>query len=240
METMLLSDHIVDFGPGAGKLGGEVVSAGSPDEIKKDENSVTGRYLAGTSKIDVPKTRRSGKELWLEINGAQTNNLKSIDAKIPLGTLTCVTGVSGSGKSSLIEETLFPALATALNQTKMRAGKYKSISGMTHLDKLININQQPIGETPRSNPATYTDIFTKVRYLFAELPEAKTRGFDSRRFSFNLKSGQCENCHGHGYTRVEMHFLADVWVKCETCGRHGLQSRNPPNPLQREKCRRNP
>ena len=221
METMLLSDHIVDFGPGAGKLGGEVVSTGAPDEVKEDENSVTGRYLAGTLKIEVPETRRAGKGEWLEITNAQTNNLKSIDAKIPLGTLTCVTGVSGSGKSSLIEETLFPALATDLNQTKMRTGKYNSISGMQHLDKLINIDQQPIGETPRSNPATYTDIFTKVRYLFAELPEAKTRGFDSRRFSFNLKVGQCENCHGHGYTRVEMHFLADVWVKCETCGGTG-------------------
>ncbi len=221
METMLLSDHIVDFGPGAGKLGGEIVSTGAPDEVKEDESSVTGRYLAGTLKIEVPETRRSGNGEWLEITNAQTNNLKSIDAKIPLGTLTCVTGVSGSGKSSLIEETLYPALATDLNQTKMRTGKYKSISGMQHLDKLINIDQQPIGETPRSNPATYTDIFTKVRYLFAELPEAKTRGFDSRRFSFNLKIGQCENCHGHGYTRVEMHFLADVWVKCETCGGTG-------------------
>ena len=221
METMLLSDHIVDFGPGAGKLGGEVVSTGAPDELKEDKNSVTGQYLAGALKIAVPETRRAGKGEWLEITDAQTNNLKSIDAKIPLGTLTCVTGVSGSGKSSLIEETLYPALATDLNQTKMRTGKYKSISGMQHLDKLINIDQQPIGETPRSNPATYTDIFTKVRYLFAELPEAKTRGFDSRRFSFNLKVGQCENCHGHGYTRVEMHFLADVWVKCETCGGTG-------------------
>ena len=221
METMLLSDHIVDFGPGAGKLGGEIVSTGSPNEVKEDGNSLTGRYLAGTLKIDVPKTRRSGKGEWLEITSAQTNNLKSIDVRIPLGTLTCVTGVSGSGKSSLIEETLFPALTTELNQTKVRAGKYKSISGMGHLDKLINIDQQPIGETPRSNPATYTDIFTKVRYLFAELPEAKTRGFDSRRFSFNLKNGQCENCHGHGYTRVEMHFLADVWVKCETCNGTG-------------------
>ncbi len=221
METMLQSDHIVDFGPGAGKLGGEVVSKGSPDKVKEDENSITGNYLAGTLKIDVPETRRPGKGEWLEITNAQTNNLKSIDARIPLGTLTCVTGVSGSGKSSLIEETLYPALATDLNQTKMRTGTYKSISGMQHLDKLININQQPIGETPRSNPATYTDIFTKVRYLFAELPEAKTRGFDSRRFSFNLKDGQCENCHGHGYTRVEMHFLADVWVRCETCGGTG-------------------
>lgn len=221
METMLMSDHIVDFGPGAGKLGGEVVSTGAPDEVKEDVNSVTGRYLAGTLKIEVPETRSAGKGEWLEIANAQTNNLKSIDAKIPLGTLTCVTGVSGSGKSSLIEETLYPALATDLNQTKMRTGKYGLISGIQHLDKLINIDQQPIGETPRSNPATYTDIFTKIRYLFAELPEAKTRGFDSRRFSFNLKIGQCENCHGHGYTRVEMHFLADVWVKCETCGGTG-------------------
>ena len=221
IDTILTSDYILDFGPNAGKQGGEIVAVGSPDEIQRSEKSLTGRYLNGTLKIEVPQTRRPGKGEWLELFGAQTNNLKKIDVKIPLGALTCVTGVSGSGKSSLIEETLGPALLSHLNQTRIRGGKYKWIAGMEHLDKVINIDQQPIGDTPRSNPATYTDLFTKIRYLFAELPEAKTRGFDSRRFSFNLKVGQCETCNGHGHNRIEMHFLADVWVMCETCGGTG-------------------
>ena len=221
MDTMLTSDHIIDFGPNAGKLGGEIVAVGSPDEVQQHETSLTGRYLNGTLKIDVPKQRRPGKGESLEIIGAQTNNLKEIEVNIPLGTLTCVTGVSGSGKSSLIEETLAPVLSSHLNQMKTRGGKYKWIYGIEHLDKVINIDQQPIGDTPRSNPATYTDVFTKIRYLFAELPDAQMRGFDSRRFSFNLKVGQCETCAGHGYNRIEMHFLADVWVKCETCGGTG-------------------
>ena len=217
VDTMLAADYIVDFGPGAGKLGGEVVSTGSPIEVQQDAKSLTGKYLSGELSIEVPSSRRSGKGEWLEIGGASTNNLKCVTATVPLGTLTCVTGVSGSGKSSLISGTLYPALAAQLNHTNERGGRYKRIDGSEHLDKLINIDQHPIGETPRSNPATYTDIFTKVRYLFAELPEAKIRGFDSRRFSFNLKVGQCENCQGYGYNRVEMHFLADVWVKCEMC-----------------------
>ena len=221
IDTILTSDYILDFGPNAGKQGGEIVAVGSPDEIQRSEKSLTGRYLNGTLKIEVPQTRRPGKGEWLELFGAQTNNLKKIDVKIPLGALTCVTGVSGSGKSSLIEDTLAPALLSHLNQTRIRGGKYKWIAGMEHLDKVINIDQQPIGDTPRSNPATYTDLFTKIRYLFAELPEAKTRGFDSRRFSFNLKVGQCETCNGHGHNRIEMHFLADVWVMCETCGGTG-------------------
>ncbi len=221
LETMLASDHILDFGPRAGKFGGEIIAAGSPTEIQQSEKSLTGGYLTGKLKIEVPPQRRQGKGEWLEMIGVQTNNLQKIDVEIPLGTLTCVTGVSGSGKSSLIEETLYPVLVSNLNRTRMRAGKYRSIYGLEHLDKVINIDQQPIGDTPRSNPATYTDLFTKIRYLFADLPDAKVHGFDSRRFSFNQKTGQCDTCRGHGFNKVEMHFLADVWVKCETCGGTG-------------------
>ena len=221
LETMLASDHILDFGPRAGKLGGEIVATGSPTEIQRNQKSLTGRYLTGTLKIEPPAKRRTGKGEWLEMVGVQTNNLQKIDVKIPLGTLTCVTGVSGSGKSSLVEETLYPALASNLTRTRLRTGKYRRINGLENLDKVINIDQQPIGDTPRSNPATYTDLFTKIRYLFADLPDAKVRGFDSRRFSFNQKTGQCETCRGHGYNKIEMHFLADVWVKCETCSGTG-------------------
>jgi excinuclease ABC subunit A len=221
LETMLASDHILDFGPRAGKFGGEIVAAGSPTEIQQSEQSLTGGYLTGKLKIDVPPQRRQGKGEWLEMIGVRTNNLQNVDVEIPLGTLTCVTGVSGSGKSSLIEETLYPVLVSNLNRTRMRGGKYRSIYGLDCLDKVINIDQQPIGDTPRSNPATYTDLFTKIRYLFADLPDAKVHGFDSRRFSFNQKTGQCETCRGHGFNKVEMHFLADVWVKCETCGGTG-------------------
>ncbi len=221
LETMLASDHILDFGPRAGKFGGEIVAAGSPTEIQGNENSLTGGYLTGKLKIEVPPQRRDGNGEWLEMIGVRTNNLRNVDVEIPLGTLTCVTGVSGSGKSSLIEETLYPVLVSNLNRTRMRAGKYRSIYGVENLDKVINIDQQPIGDTPRSNPATYTDLFTKIRYLFADLPDAKVHGFDSRRFSFNQKTGQCEMCRGHGFNKVEMHFLADVWVKCETCGGTG-------------------
>jgi excinuclease ABC subunit A len=221
LETMLASDHILDFGPRAGKFGGEIVAAGSPTEIQQSEKSLTGGYLTGKLKIEIPPQRRQGKGEWLEMIGVRTNNLQNIDVEIPLGTLTCVTGVSGSGKSSLIEETLYPVLVSNLNRTRMRAGKYRAIYGLEHLDKVINVDQQPIGDTPRSNPATYTDLFTKIRYLFADLPDAKVHGFDSRRFSFNQKTGQCETCRGHGFNKIEMHFLADVWVKCETCGGTG-------------------
>ena len=221
LETMLASDHILDFGPRAGKFGGEIVAAGSPTEIQQSEQSLTGGYLTGKLKIDVPPQRRQGKGEWLEMIGVRTNNLQNVDVEIPLGTLTCVTGVSGSGKSSLIEETLYPVLVSNLNRTRMRAGKHRSIYGLEYLDKVINIDQQPIGDTPRSNPATYTDLFTKIRHLFADLPDAQVHGFDSRRFSFNQKTGQCETCRGHGFNKVEMHFLADVWVKCETCGGTG-------------------
>ena len=221
LETMLASDHILDFGPRAGKFGGEIVATGSPTEIQQSDKSLTGGYLTGKLKIEVPSQRRHGKGERLEMIGVRTNNLQKVDVEIPLGTLTCVTGVSGSGKSSLIEETLYPVLVSNLNRTRMRAGKYRAIYGLEHLDKVINIDQQPIGDTPRSNPATYTDLFTKIRYLFADLPDAKVHGFDSRRFSFNQKTGQCETCRGHGFNKVEMHFLADVWVKCETCGGTG-------------------
>ena len=221
-ETMLTSDYILDFGPNAGKLGGEIVAVGSPTEIQGNERSITGRYLIGAEKIEIPTKRRAGKGEWIELFDVRINNLDGIDVKIPLGTLTCVTGVSGSGKSSLVEETLYPALAASLNRAQIaQAGKYRQIRGMDFLDKVIHIDQQPIGETPRSNPATYTDLFTKIRYLFADLPDAKIRGFGTRRFSFNQKSGQCETCHGHGYNKIEMHFLADVWVKCESCGGTG-------------------
>ncbi len=221
LETMLASDHILDFGPRAGKFGGEIVAAGGATQIQQSENSLTGGYLTGTLKIEVPPQRRQGKGERLEMVGVQTNNLQNINVQIPLGTLTCVTGVSGSGKSSLIEETLYPVLVSNLNRTRMRSGKYRMIRGLEYLDKVINIDQQPIGDTPRSNPATYTDLFTKIRYLFADLPESKVYGFDSRRFSFNQKAGQCETCRGHGFNKVEMHFLADVWVKCETCSGTG-------------------
>ena len=221
LETMLASDHILDFGPRAGKFGGEIVAAGSPTEVQQSENSLTGGYLTGKLKIEPPPQRRQGKGELLEMVGVRTNNLQNINVQIPLGTLTCVTGVSGSGKSSLIEETLYPVLVSNLNRTQMRAGKYRMIYGLEYLDKVINIDQQPIGDTPRSNPATYTDLFTKIRYLFADLPDAMVHGFDSRRFSFNQKTGQCETCRGHGFNKVEMHFLADVWVKCETCSGTG-------------------
>ena len=221
LETMLASDHILDFGPRAGKFGGEIVAAGSPTEIQQSENSLTGGYLTGKLKIETPPQRRHSKGEWLEMMGVRTNNLQNINVEIPLGTLTCVTGVSGSGKSSLIEETLYPALVSNLSRTRMRAGKYRTIYGLEYLDKVINIDQQPIGDTPRSNPATYTDLFTKIRYLFADLPDARVHGFDSRRFSFNQKTGQCEACRGHGFNQIEMHFLADVWVKCETCSGTG-------------------
>jgi len=228
-KTILSSDHIVDFGPGAGAYGGEIVAEGSSDEIQHSEKSLTGKYLAGDISIEVPKNRRPGKGQSLQIIGAKHNNLKNIDVEIPLGTLTCVTGVSGSGKSSLIEEILYKAVAAKMHRTSQKRdgiefdkiGEYELIRGIEHLDKVINIDQKPIGETPRSNPATYTDVFTDIRYLFAELPDAKIKGFSSRRFSFNLKVGQCESCKGNGYNLIEMHFLPDVWVKCDSCGGTG-------------------
>lgn len=216
-DTMYASDYIVDIGPGAGVHGGEVVCAGPIEQIKACEQSITGQYLSGRKKIPVPEQRRSGNGKLLTVRGAAQNNLKNIDVSIPLGTFTAVTGVSGSGKSSLINEILYKGLASALNNAKSRPGKHREIVGMEELDKVIEISQSPIGRTPRSNPATYTGVFTDIRQLFAQTAEAKARGYDSGRFSFNVKGGRCEACEGDGILQIEMHFLPDIYVPCEVC-----------------------
>lgn len=216
-DTMFASDYIVDIGPGAGVHGGEVVCAGPVDEIMACERSITGQYLSGRKKIPIPEKRREGNGKKLTIKGAAQNNLKNVNVSIPLGTFTAVTGVSGSGKSSLINEILYKGLAAALNQARERPGKHKEIVGLEELDKVIEISQSPIGRTPRSNPATYTGVFTDIRQLFAQTNEAKTRGYDSGRFSFNVKGGRCEACEGDGILQIEMHFLPDIYVPCEVC-----------------------
>lgn len=216
-DTMRAADYIVDIGPGAGVHGGEVVCAGSLDDILKCDRSLTGQYLSGKRKIEVPEKRRSGNGNVLKVIGAAENNLKNINVSFPLGEFICVTGVSGSGKSSLINEILYKQLANDLNGAKKSAGKHKSIEGLEFLDKVINIDQSPIGRTPRSNPATYTGVFTDIRTLFAQTQDAKIRGFTSSRFSFNVKGGRCEACQGDGIVKIEMHFLADVYVPCEIC-----------------------
>ena len=216
-DTMYASDFIVDIGPGAGVHGGEVVCAGPVEAIKACERSVTGQYLSGRKKIPIPETRRQGNGKTLTVKGAAQNNLKNIDVSIPLGTFTAVTGVSGSGKSSLINEILYKGLAAKLNQAKSRPGKHKEVVGLEALDKVIEISQSPIGRTPRSNPATYTGVFTDIRQLFASTAEAKARGYDSGRFSFNVKGGRCEACEGDGILQIEMHFLPDIYVPCEVC-----------------------
>jgi len=216
-DTMYAADHIIDIGPGAGVHGGQVVAEGSIEDIKNNMNSVTGAYLSGREKILVPATRRKGNGKKLKIIGAAENNLKNIDVEIPLGVLTCVTGVSGSGKSSLINEILYKNLANKLNRASLEAGKCKEIKGIENLDKVINIDQSPIGRTPRSNPATYTGMFDLIRKLFAETNDAKVRGYMPGRFSFNVKGGRCESCSGDGIIKIEMHFLPDVYVPCEVC-----------------------
>ncbi|MBR2724607.1 MAG: excinuclease ABC subunit UvrA, partial [Ruminococcus sp.] len=216
-DTMLAADHIVDIGPGAGVHGGQVVAQGTVQEIMANPDSVTGKYLKGELSVEVPKKRRKGNGKFLEIKGASQNNLKNIDVKIPLGEFVCVTGVSGSGKSSLVNEILYKKLARELNGAKMQPGKHKNIKGIEHLDKIISIDQSPIGRTPRSNPATYTGMFTDIRELFAKTQEAKLKGFNSGRFSFNVKGGRCEACEGGGIVKIEMHFLPDVYVPCEVC-----------------------
>lgn len=216
-DTMRAADYIVDIGPGAGVHGGEVVCAGSLDDILKCDRSLTGQYLSGKRKIEVPEKRRSGNGNVLKVIGAAENNLKNINVSFPLGEFICVTGVSGSGKSSLINEILYKQLANDLNGAKKPTGKHKSIEGLEFLDKVINIDQSPIGRTPRSNPATYTGVFTDIRTLFAQTQDAKIRGFTSSRFSFNVKGGRCEACQGDGIVKIEMHFLADVYVPCEIC-----------------------
>ena len=216
-DTMLSADHIIDIGPGAGVHGGNVIAEGTAKEIMENKNSITGKYLSGELGVEVPKTRRKGNGLFLEIKGAKQNNLKNINVKIPLGEFVCVTGVSGSGKSSLVNEILYKTLARDLNGVKTTPGKYQSMKGIEQLDKIINIDQSPIGRTPRSNPATYTGMFTDIRQLFSMTQEAKMRGFNSGRFSFNVKGGRCESCEGGGIVKIEMHFLPDVYVPCEVC-----------------------
>lgn len=216
-ETMMQSDYIVDIGPGAGIHGGEIVFEGTPDEIIKSEVSLTGKYLSGRIKIEVPESRRKSGGEYIEIIGASENNLKNIDVKIPLGLWTCITGVSGSGKSSLINETLYKALSKELNGSRPVPGKYKEINGLEKLDKIINIDQAPIGRTPRSNPATYTGMFDHIRDIFSKTNEAKVRGYQKGRFSFNVPGGRCEACSGDGIIKIEMHFLPDVYVPCEVC-----------------------
>ena len=216
-DTMYAADCIVDVGPGAGIHGGEIVCVGDVEKIKQCPNSITGKYLSGERKVPVPEKRRKGNGLFLEVRGAAENNLKNINVKIPLGEFVCVTGVSGSGKSSLVNEILYKALARDLNRAKTIPGKHKEIKGMENLDKVIAIDQSPIGRTPRSNPATYTGVFTDIRMLYAATTDAKMRGFTPGRFSFNVKGGRCEACQGDGIIKIEMHFLSDVYVPCEVC-----------------------
>ncbi len=216
-DTMRSSDWLIDLGPGAGEHGGNVIAAGTPEEVMQVEESKTGAYLSGRFKIDLPEIRRQGNGQVLTIKGAQENNLKKVDVDIPLGKLVCVTGVSGSGKSSLVVETLYKRLAQLINGSRERAGAHDDIIGVEQIDKIINIDQSPIGRTPRSNPGTYTKMFDEIRKLFAELPESKIRGYKAGRFSFNVKGGRCENCEGQGLIKIEMQFLPDVYVQCEVC-----------------------
>ncbi|MBS5569104.1 MAG: excinuclease ABC subunit UvrA [Clostridium sp.] len=217
-ETMLNADYIVDIGPGPGEHGGEVVFAGTPEEIMTDEKSITGKYLSGREYIAVPAKRRETGENWLQIRGARANNLKNVNVDIPLGVFTCVTGVSGSGKSSLVNEVLKKTLLRDLNRARTRPGEHDEILGIDKLDKIIDIDQSPIGRTPRSNPATYTGLFDLIRDVFAQTPDAKMRGYTNGRFSFNVKGGRCEACRGDGILKIEMHFLPDIYVSCEVCG----------------------
>ena len=215
-DTMRAADYVVDIGPGAGEHGGQVVAAGTAEELMKNPASITGKYLSGELKIPVPNTRREPQG-WLTVVGAKENNLKNITVNFPKGVFTCVTGVSGSGKSSLVNSILYQALAKQLNRARTIPGAYKEIKGIEQFDKVINIDQSPIGRTPRSNPATYTGVFDMIRDLFASTVDAKTRGYNKGRFSFNVKGGRCEACSGDGIVKIEMHFLPDVYVPCEVC-----------------------
>lgn len=223
-DTMLASDYIIDIGPVAGEHGGYVVAQGTPEEVMKNENSITGKYLSGKMKIEVPKKRRKGNGKFIEIKGASENNLKNVNVKFPKGTFTCVTGVSGSGKSSLVNEILYKKLSSTLYRSKEKPGKFKTIKGIDDVDKVVYISQDPIGRTPRSNPATYVGLFDLIRDVFTETKEAKIRGYNKSRFSFNVKGGRCEACCGDGVKKIEMHFLPDVYVPCDVC--HGKRYNN--------------
>ena len=220
-DTMLQADYLVDIGPGAGLHGGHVVAAGTPEEVMHNKNSLTGKYLSGEYKIDVPTSRRKGNKKYLTVKGASENNLKNITVKLPLGTLTCVTGVSGSGKSTLVNEIIYKCVSNNLYKSKEKPGAYKTVTGLDNIDKIVDISQAPIGRTPRSNPATYTGVFDDIREVFTATKEAKMRGYDKGRFSFNVKGGRCEACFGDGVKKIEMHFLPDVYVPCEVC--HGTR-----------------
>ena len=216
-DTMLAADYLVDIGPKAGLHGGEVIAEGTPSEVMNNDKSLTGRYLSGKEKIEVPSKRRKGNKKFIEIKGASENNLKNVNVKFPLGTFTCITGVSGSGKSTLINQILYRVIANNLYKSKEKPGKYKTIKGLENIDKVIDISQAPIGRTPRSNPATYTGVFDDIREVFTQTKEAKMRGYEKGRFSFNVKGGRCEACWGDGVKKIEMHFLPDVYVPCEVC-----------------------
>ena len=218
-DTMRAADYLIDIGPGAGEFGGQIIAAGTPKEVEKNPNSLTGQYLSGKKSIAVPTERRTEDKGWIRLKGANENNLKSVNVDIPLGRLVAVTGVSGSGKSSLVNGVLKKALAREISKSKEKPGAFKSIKGYEGLDKIIDIDQSPIGRTPRSNPATYTSVFDDIRDLFATTNEAKLRGYKKGRFSFNVKGGRCEACKGDGILKIEMHFLPDVYVPCEIC--HG-------------------
>jgi len=219
-ETIRAADHLVDIGPSAGNLGGEIVAQGSPEEVIKNKKSLTAKYLRGDLKIAVPKIRRPIKnKKWLVARGARENNLKNLTVEIPLKTLTCVTGVSGSGKSTLVEEIIYKALSSKIMRSLDRPGKHTEIIGAQHLDKVIMIDQSPIGRTPRSNPATYTGLFAPLRDLMAQVPQARTKGYDPGRFSFNVKGGRCESCQGEGFLKIEMQFMPDIYLPCDVC--HG-------------------
>jgi excinuclease ABC subunit A len=220
-ETMEAADWVIDFGPGAGTRGGEVIFAGTPADLKQDKNSLTGQYLSMRLQVTSPDGRRDTDGDWLTLQGCSHHNLKNVETRFPLGCFSCVTGVSGSGKSSLVTETLYPALARHLHKAKTRPGPFDSLTGLEKIDKVIHITQDPIGRTPRSNPATYVKMWDDIRKLFAETSEAKVRGYKQGRFSFNVKGGRCEACAGHGQKLVEMHFLPDVWVMCDVC--HGTR-----------------
>lgn len=218
-DTMMAADYLIDIGPGAGVHGGQIIAQGTPAEVMKSEKSLTGQYLSGKRFIPLPNERRTNDGRKLSIKAAQENNLKKVNVDIPLGMFIAVTGVSGSGKSTLINEILYKTLANKLNRSRIKAGKHKEITGLEHLDKVIDIDQSPIGRTPRSNPATYTGVFDDIRDVFSSTNEAKVRGYSKGRFSFNVKGGRCEACKGDGIIKIEMHFLPDVYVPCEVC--HG-------------------